>query len=159
MIRALTRGEQELAFEAFGSALALDSIRFLPSPWPFTRAFVAGRWFDRDWIVWPQASLPADFDACPLWQQAIFIHELTHVWQAQHGVNLLTGKLRAGDKPEAYEYPIGMDVDWGKLNIEQQAMVVQDRFYCSRGIKVPADEAFYERVCPINRPREVRSLA
>ena len=58
VIRSLTDGERSLAAEAFGDALALDSIRFLPAPWPFDRAFVPGRWFGRDWIVWPARTLP-----------------------------------------------------------------------------------------------------
>ncbi|HWQ85061.1 hypothetical protein [Brevundimonas sp.] len=153
MIRLLTAGERGLAREAFGAALDLDPIRFLQSPGPFDRAFVAGRWFRWDWIVWPRRTLPADIAATPLGLQATFIHELTHVWQAQQGVNLLTGKLRAGDKPSAYEYPTGMDCAWGDLNIEQQAMVVEHRFRRMRGQKTPADLAFYDRVCPINRPK------
>lgn len=152
MIRLLTAGERALAREAFGAALDLDPIRFLQSPGPFDRAFVAGRWFRRDWIVWPRRSLPEDVALASLRLQATFVHELTHVWQAQQGVNLLTGKLRAGDKPSAYEYPVGMDCGWTDLNIEQQAMVVEHRFRLSRGEQTPGDQAFYDRVCPIGRP-------
>src|SRR5690606_29918929 len=95
VIRALTEGERALAAEAFGDALTLETIRFLPAPWPFKRAFVPGRWFGRDWIVWPRLNLPSDLAAAPLRLQAMLVHELTHVWQAQQGVNLLTGKIRA----------------------------------------------------------------
>jgi hypothetical protein len=151
MIRGLTVGETALARQAFGGALGLAPVRFLPSPWPFDRAFVAGRWFGRDWIVWPRRALPRDIAAAPLRLQATLIHELTHVWQAQQGVNLLTGKLRAGDRPSSYEYPVGMDCAWGALNIEQQAMVVEDRFRLTRGQRTPGDRAFYDRICPIGQ--------
>lgn len=156
MIRGLTDGERALALEAFADALDTGSIRFLPAPWPFDRAFVPGRWFGRDWIVWPRRTLPPDVAAAPLRLQAMLIHELTHVWQARQGVNLLTGKIRAGDRPSSYEYPVGMDCDWGGLNIEQQAMVVEHRFRLTRGGRVPADAAFYDRVCPIGRRAGVR---
>ena len=149
MIRALTPGEEALAEGAFGDALRCETIRFLPSPWPFDRAFVPGRWFGREWIVWPAATLPPDISAAPLKLQATFIHELTHVWQAQQGVNLLTGKLRAGDSIASYEYPVGMDCAWAELNIEQQAMVVEHRFRLSRGGAVSAGPEFYDRVCPL----------
>lgn len=152
MIRVLTVAEQALAEPVFGDSVNLASVRLLSSPWPFDRAFVAGRWFGRDWIVWPGRTLPRDIAAAPLRLQAIFIHELTHVWQAQQGVNLLTGKLKAGDRTSSYDYPLGMDCAWGDLNIEQQAMVVEHRFRLSRGGRTPADQAFYDRVCPINRP-------
>lgn len=148
-LRRLTVGESALADEAFGELLDLGRIRFLPAPWPLDRAFVPGRWFGRDWIVWPHQTLPADIALAPLRLQALLIHELTHVWQAQQGVNLLTGKIRAGDRRSSYEYPVGMDCDWGGLNIEQQAMVVEHRFRLTRGQPAPADPAFYDRVCPI----------
>lgn len=151
MIRGLTGGERALAREAFGEALHLDDVRFLASPWPFDRAFVPGRWFGRDWIVWPHKTLEPDIAEARLGRQATFIHELTHIWQAQQGVNLITGKIRAGDRPQSYEYPLGVDCDWGGLNIEQQAMVVEHRFRLSRGAAVPADQAFYDRVCPLGR--------
>lgn len=147
MIRALTPGERTLALEAFGDALDLDAIRFLPAP--FSRAFVPGLWFGRAWIVWPHRTLPQDFTGAALKLQAVLIHELTHVWQAQQGVNLLTGKIRAGDRPASYEYPVGMDCSWGALNIEQQAMVVEHRFRLIRGGRVPAPAEFYDRVCPL----------
>lgn len=149
MIRSLTPGERDLACEAFGDALRSDSIRFLPAPWPFDRAFVPGRWFGREWIVWPHRVLPSDIASAPLGAQALLIHELTHVWQAQQGVNLLTGKIRAGDRPASYEYPVGMDCSWGGLNIEQQAMVVEHRFRLRRGGAAPAPAEFYDRVCPL----------
>ncbi|WP_332677922.1 hypothetical protein [Brevundimonas sp.] len=152
MIRGLTVGERALAEEAFADSLTLDTVRFLKSPPPFDRAFVAGRWFGRDWVVWPAGALPDDIGSAPLRTQATFIHELTHVWQAQQGVNLLTGKLKAGDRPSSYEYPVGMDCGWADLNIEQQAMVVEHRFRLSRGQPAPGDQAFYDRVCPIGRP-------
>jgi hypothetical protein len=155
VIRGLTPGERALAVDAFGDALTLDAIRLLPVPWPFNRAFVPGRWFARDWIVWPKQTLPADVGAAPLRPQALLIHELTHVWQAQQGVNLLTGKLRAGDRPASYEYPVGMDCAWEALNIEQQASLVEHRFRLSRGQRTPGDAAFYARVCPVGRGRSV----
>ena len=149
VIRGLTAGETALAREAFGEALDCASVRFLPAPWPFVRAFVPGRWFGREWIVWPRRILPADIAAAPLRLKAVLVHELTHVWQAQQGINLLTGKLRAGDRPASYEYPTGMDCGWGDLNIEQQAMVVEHRFRLLHGGEAPAPAEFYDRVGPL----------
>lgn len=142
-IRGLTPGEQALAAGVFGQAVLLQSVRFLKSPWPFDRAFVAGRWFGRDWIVWPGRGLPTDFTTAPLAVQAVFIHEMVHVWQAQTGVNLLAAKLRAGDSAAAYRYPTDDGCDWCRLNIEQQAMMVEHRFRLSRGGAVPAGARFY----------------
>ncbi|RZJ30238.1 MAG: hypothetical protein EON85_05445, partial [Brevundimonas sp.] len=97
MIRGLTAGEVALAREVFGDSLDHRAIRLFPAPRPLDRAFVPGRWFGRDWIVWPKAALANDLSAAPLRLQALLVHELTHVWQAQRGVNLLLAKIRAGD--------------------------------------------------------------
>lgn len=154
-MRTLTEGEADLAREVFGLELRLDDIRFLPAPWPINRAFVPGRWFGRDWIVWPATALEPDMSRAPLRTQAVLVHELVHVWQAQKGVNLLSGKLKAGDGPGAYAYPLDDRCDWRALNIEQQATMVEHRFLLSRGGRVPASEAFYDRVCPLARRMEI----
>lgn len=143
VVRALTPGEHRLAVGVFGQAIRPETVRFLKSPWPFDRAFVAGRWFGRDWIVWPGRGLPTDFTVAPLAVQAVFIHELVHIWQAQTGVNLLAAKLRAGDSAASYRYPTDEGCDWCRLNIEQQAMMVEHRFRLSRGGAVPAGARFY----------------
>lgn len=135
-----------LAAGVFGAALDVGRVRVLA--FPFSRAFVPGRWFGRDWICWPAATLVDDLSAGPLATRATFVHELVHVWQAQAGVNLLFGKLKAGDGPAAYAYAPLPDCVWDSLNIEQQAMVVEHRYRLHEGGTVPADRAFYDRVCP-----------
>lgn len=89
--RGLTPAETALARRVFGDQIRLDTVRFIGSPKPFDRAFVAGRWFGRDWIVWPNATLADDYAVETLSRRATFIHELVHVWQAQQGVNLASG--------------------------------------------------------------------
>ena len=148
-IRRLTDNEAALAREVFGVAVQLDTVRILRMPWPFKRAFVPGRWFWRDWIVWPTPHYEMDMAVAPLPTQATFIHEMVHVWQAQKGVNLLFAKIRAGDTAASYRYEVSDNCHWDGLNIEQQAMVVEHRFRLSRGLRVPADNAFYDRVCPL----------
>lgn len=150
-VRALTAGEAILAREAFGDALRLDRIRVIG--WPFSRAFVAGRWFGREWIVWPRRNLAADFAETSPRLQGVLVHELTHVWQAQQGINLLIAKLKAGDRPASYAYVADDGCRWEGLNIEQQAMVMEHRFHARRGGRAPADLAFYDRVCPFDAPR------
>jgi len=145
LIRALTAGERDLALEVFGDALTLERVRMVGSPYP--RAFVPGRWFGRDWIVWPRRGLPDDIAAASVKLQATFIHELVHVWQAQQGVNLLLAKLKAGDDRAAYAYPLEACA-WDGLNIEQQASAVEHAFRLSRGQAAPARAAFYRAVVP-----------
>ncbi|MFC5343819.1 hypothetical protein ACETK8_11330 [Brevundimonas staleyi] len=147
-MRGLTEGERRLARGEFGAAVDLDRVCLAGTPWPFDRAFVPGRWFGRDWILWPGRGLPEDFALAPVSFQAVLIHELVHVWQAQRGVNLLAGKIRAGDGPSAYGYPKA-PCGWDELNIEQQAMAVEHRFKAGRGLRVPEEASLYGGLCPI----------
>lgn len=150
LIRTLAAGERALARGVFDDAINLDRVRVLTPPWPWwplTRAFVPGRWFGRDWIVWPRRRAANDLSAGPFGAQAVLVHELVHVWQAQQGVNLLVGKIRAGDSRASYVYPT-TSCDWGALNIEQQAMVVEHAFRLSRGRTAPASAAFYRATAP-----------
>jgi hypothetical protein len=138
-IRPLTKGERALGAEMFGPGLDTGRVRILAVP-VWNRAFVAGPGL----IVWPAATCPPDFSASdvPLRRQAVFVHELTHVWQAQNGVALLLAKIRAGDSDAAYAY----DLDgppFPAMNIEQQAMVVEHAFLASRGGETPHPAARY----------------
>ena len=156
-VRALTSAEAALASEAFGTALRVDGIRLIG--WPFRRAFVAGRWFGRDWIVWPRRELVEDLAAAPNRLQGVLIHELTHVWQAQQGVNLLWAKLKAGDTAASYAYEATASCRWDGLNIEQQAMVMEHRFHRQNGRAAPGSAAFYAEVCPFEPKSDAGTCA
>ena len=111
--RSLTPGEIALARSIFGDAIDYSKVRLVKRKWwPFQPRSVAMApmghiHFHPHSDLWSE-----DFAREPLHRQGLFIHELTHVWQATNGVNLLTGKLRAGDRPETYRYPLGADCAW-----------------------------------------------
>jgi hypothetical protein len=139
-LRRLTAGERALAAEMFGAALDAARVRLLALP-VWNRAFVAGPAL----IVWPAAGARLDFAApeVPLRTQAVFVHELAHVWQAQHGVSLILAKLRAGDRASSYAYDLSGGPAFADLNIEQQAMVVEHAFLASRGGQTPHPPELY----------------
>lgn len=125
----------------FGETLDAARVWIFAIPlWP--RAFVPGGRL----IVWPAAQAWRDFSLAPLDLQSVFIHELTHVWQAQSGVNLVAAKLRAGDGPRAYAYDLSKTCDFSRFNIEQQAMVVQHAFLTARGGSAPYDGEAYAEI-------------
>lgn len=141
--RRLTDGERALAVEMFGQGIDPARVRILALP-GWSRAFVAGP----SLMVWPVAGARFDFAApdTPLSVQGVFVHELTHVWQAQNGVSLITAKLRAGDRPASYAYDLQAAPDFSRLNIEQQAMVVEHAFLASRGGRTPHGPETYASV-------------
>lgn len=155
-VRRLTPGERSLSGEVFGRDLDLDRVRLWSCPpigWTTRRPFCAGGLLRPGWslLVYPPDQARADFAASPLWDQSVFIHEMTHVWQSQHGVNLLLAKLRAGDTPASYAYDLTPDCRWSGFNIEQQAMIVQHDFLRRRGRAVPGPERLYPAVLPFSR--------
>jgi hypothetical protein len=133
-VRRLTAGEQALASEWFGAGLDPLRVRIFAVPL-WNRAFVAGPGL----MVWPARTARADFSAAetPLRTQAVFVHELTHVWQAQNGISLLLAKIKAGDSDASYAYDLSGSPEFARMNIEQQAMVVEHAFLASRGARTP----------------------
>jgi hypothetical protein len=139
--RKLTSGELALCAEVFGEALDARRIVLFAIPL-WSRAFVTGPRL----VVWPARTAAKDFSAASLADQAVFVHELTHVWQAQNGVNLILGKLRAGDSVQSYAYELSDNADFRAMNIEQQAMVVQDAFVAARGGPAPFETQAYSAI-------------
>jgi hypothetical protein len=152
-VRRLTPGERALSREMFGDRLRLDPVRIWSCPplaWTTRRPFCAGGllWPGRGLILYPPREARADFAHAPLGEQGVFIHEMTHVWQSQQGVNLLLAKLRAGDRPASYAYDLTPDCAWEGFNIEQQAMLVQHAFLASRGRPARHPQGAYFAVLP-----------
>lgn len=155
-VRRLTAGEHALCAEAFGDSLDAGRVRLWSCPalaWTTGRPFCAGGWLwpGRSLIVYPPAGARRDFTQAPLWEQSVFVHEATHAWQSQQGVNLLWAKLRAGDGEAAYAYDLTPDCRWDGFNIEQQAMLVQHAFLERRGARVPHSQRAYAAVLPFRR--------
>ncbi len=129
--RTLTAGERAIAAEVFGPALD-------PAPVTLRR----GKWFPfqprgvvmaPDGHVWFHPKGPNwrdDFAAAGLGLRALLVHELTHVWQVQAGLNLVLRR-----RPFArYAYlPLTPGKAFAAYGIEQQACIVADAYVLSEG--------------------------
>ena len=134
MDRPLTGGERELVRSIFGGAIALDSVRLHRRKWMFfqPRRIVMAPdgdiWFHPDGPNWSE-----DFAKAPIKLQGLFIHEMTHVWQHQKGINLILKR-----HPFCrYDYSIKPGLPLGKYGIEQQAEIVRHAFLLNRGAELP----------------------
>lgn len=125
-LRWLTAAEQALVREVFGAGIRPERVRIFAQP-VFPRPFTPGS----AGIVYPVAESLTDFSQGDLSDQATFVHEMTHVWQAQHGVILPLAKLRAGDSDAAYRYDLDRQA-FPQMNIEQQASLVEHHFVLQR---------------------------
>jgi len=77
-----------------------------------------------------------DFAREPLQRQGFFIHEMTHVWQAQKGGRFYLPLMR---HPFCrYSYLLTPRKPFDRYGLEQQAEIVRHRFLADRGVRVQA---------------------
>ena len=135
--RSLTSGEIALAHSMFGDAIDFARVRIVRRKWwPFQ---------PRGTVMAPTGNLHChpdsplyrdDFAAAPLSLQGLFIHEMTHVWQAQRHGRFYLPLMRHPFCRYAYEVKDGRPFD--RYGLEQQAELVRHRFLASRGFAVAA---------------------
>ncbi len=133
--RPLTRGERALTARVFGDALDPEPVTLRRGKWfPFQpRAVIMAPdghvWFHPEGLEWRD-----DFATAGLASRALLVHELTHVWQVQRGINLILRR-----RPFArYRYlPLTPGKPFAAYGIEQQACIVADAYFIAEGARVP----------------------
>ena len=123
--RPLTPGERALVTAMFGRSLNPELVRIHRAKWfwfqPRNVAMAPDGhiWFHPEGGLWR-----ADFSKAAARLQALFVHELTHVWQHQRGLCLLVRR-----HPFCrYSYRIAPGRRLTDYGIEQQAMIVEHLF-------------------------------
>lgn len=146
--RPLSTGEFDNATALFGSAIALDRVKVHARRYlPFQPRNVAMA--PNGHIYFPKPSYKPDFSTS-VPDLAWILHELTHVWQHQHGIWVrLRGALAVG----RYDYGDLGETDraFTRFNIEQQAAIVGDYVLTTHGYRAQhgrGSRADYERVMP-----------
>jgi len=133
--RPLTSGEIALARSVFGDAIDYSKVRLLKRKfWPFqpprfTMAPMGHIHFHPKSEAWSE-----DFAAEPLGRQAFFIHEMTHVWQAQAKGRFYLLLMR--HPFSRYDYLLTPGKPFNRYGIEQQAEIVAHRFLADHGARV-----------------------
>ena len=131
----MTTGERTLARSIFGTAITLDAVRLkrrrwfpfqprrvLMAPWGHIHFHPRSPWY-RD-----------DFGQADSTSQGLFIHEMTHVWQAQ---TLGRWYLPLHRHPFCrYDYSIRPGWSLIDYGIEQQAEIVRHAFLLREGMSV-----------------------
>ncbi|HWV13008.1 MAG TPA: vgr related protein [Sphingobium sp.] len=147
--RALTPAEAALARSVFGRAIDYDRVRVHNRKWwplqprGVTMAPDGDLWFH------PGSGLFCpDFCDAPLNLQGHFIHEMTHVWQAQRGGKWYLPLMR---HPFCrYGYDIVPGRPFHRYGLEQQAEIVRHLFLLKQGARVEGKPplAIYEALLP-----------
>ena len=133
----------------FGRAIAYDRVRVHNRKWwplqprRVTMAPDGHLWFP------PEGGLfCADFCESPLHIQAHFIHEMTHVWQAQRSGKWWLPLMR---HPFCrYDYVVVPGKPFAHYGIEQQAEIVRHAFLLLQGVAVAGKPGLdiYEALLP-----------
>ncbi|MEN7537177.1 vgr related protein [Aurantiacibacter flavus] len=134
--RTLTPGEVALAASVFGDAIETAPVtirrrKFFPfQPRKVTMAPRGHIHFHPLGSVYCE-----DFASASLARRALFVHEMTHVWQTQtKGEWYLVLNRHPWCR---YDYAIKPGWRLSRYGIEQQAMIVQHAFILREGGKVP----------------------
>lgn len=135
--RPLTSGEIALARSIFGEAIDYSTVRLIRGKWwPFQPRNAAMAPNGNIYFHPKAGGWSEDFASEPLLRQGFFVHELTHVWQAQRGGRLYLPLMR---HPFCrYRYTLKPRKPFRRYGLEQQAEIVRHRFLADRGLRVPA---------------------
>ena len=133
--RSLTPGEIELARSVFGDAIDYSRVRLFKGKWwPFhprnaAMAPMGNIYFHPEGQVWSD-----DFSKESLGRQGFFIHEMTHVWQAQKSGRFYLPLMR---HPFCrYSYEVRPGKSFWRYGLEQQAEIVAHSFLARRGARL-----------------------
>jgi hypothetical protein len=147
--RPLTEGEQALAASMFGDTIDYGRVRLHRRKWfPFhpKRMIMAP---DGHLWVHPKGHLWSDdYSKAPLSLQALFIHEMTHVWQAQTRGRWYLVLMRHPFCRYRYSFVPGWPFE--RYGLEQQAEIVRHVFLLRKGVAVAGKPALavLERLLP-----------
>lgn len=127
--RPLSDGEIALGRTMFGDEIDWPRVRVVQVPKrlgfaamvPLGKSILFSKWRAR-----------RDFSRAPATEQAWFIHELAHVWQARRGVVLALAKIGALGR-SAYSYKAKEDARLRDYNIEGQAEIARHLFLARCG--------------------------
>lgn len=130
--RGLTHGEVALARTVFADAIDYAPVRLHRRRWwPLQPADVVMAPDGHLWFAPASPLWSDDFAHAPLGLQGLFIHELTHVWQAQRGGRWWLPLVRHPFCRYAYRLVPGRRFE--RYGVEQQAEIVRHAFLGARG--------------------------
>lgn len=121
----------------FGDSIDYTRVRLIRGKWwPFQPRNAAMAPMGNIYFHPKNGGWSDDFSKEDLHRQGFFIHEMTHVWQAQSKGRFYLILMR---HPFCrYSYALGPGKKFGDYGIEQQAEIVRHRFLADRGVSLLA---------------------
>lgn len=132
--RFLTPDEIRLAAAIFGNRIDYAAVRIFNSPGGILGHITSSTALRNDIRIHDPSQYAPDFSQAPLGLRALFLHEVTHVWQYQSGRNfaqeLASDLVRHGfDRWAVYEYALNQP-RLSDYSTEQQAHMVATYHAC-----------------------------
>jgi RHS repeat-associated protein len=131
LVRPLTPGELAIAQGVFGNTIDYTRVLISRTGWPMqgTNAVTPN-----GWIFFPPHLYLSNFSTANLNDRMWFVHEMTHVWQHQNGVDVADSGImlsiqHAGHYHATYAYSNNdLGRPFSTFNIEQQAKIVENYY-------------------------------
>ena len=132
--RTLTAGEIELCRSVFADLIDYEQVKIMNHPFvPWQPKYVLMA--PRGYIHVRNTHYREDYSHESLAYQAIFIHEMTHIYQYQHQINVLvkgailqSAFYLSWGKYNPYHYQLEAHKAFHQYNIEQQGDIAKDIF-------------------------------
>lgn len=132
--RSLTSSERALAASIFGDAIDYSQVLIHNRKWFWFQPRQIAMAPDGHLWFHPKGDLfCSDFCESSVQRQGLFIHEMTHVWQHQNGINLIFRRHPLC----RYDYSLKPGWTLKRYGIEQQAEIVRHVFLLRNGVQVP----------------------
>ena len=132
--RSLTVGEITLCQKVFGNLIRYDEVKVMNHPylpWQSIHVFMA----PTGYIHARNLNYLSDYSKQSLGYQAVFIHEMTHIYQYQQNINVLlkgaflqSAYFLSFKKYNPYKYQLEENKKFFEYNIEQQGDIARDIF-------------------------------
>jgi len=134
-VRALTPGERAMAVSVFGRAFDCDSVRIHRAKWfPLQPKRTIMAPDGHIWVPPESGFWTEDYASATPGLQGLFIHEMTHVWQAQTKGRWYLVLMRHPFCRYRYEFREGQPFE--RYGLEQQAEIVRHVFLQRSGYPV-----------------------
>ena len=150
--RVLTAAERALAASVFGQAIDYDPVRIHRRKWWPLQPKQAIMAPDGHIWVHPRGSLWSDdYGQASMMLQGLFIHEMTHVWQAQTRGRWYLPLMRHPFCRYGYSIQLGWPLH--RYGLEQQAEIVRHAFLLRKGRTPPGAPplALLESIVPFEQ--------
>jgi len=151
--RPLTPAEIKLASSVFGKKIRYSDVRVLNSPLSIVTLFASATTFDSNIRYYEPKLHAPDHARAPLLNRRFFLHEMTHVWQYQNGMDVrLHGLANILRYPMNYNaaYPYKIGKSFHEYRMEQQAKIVEDYYVLK--VKYADIEDQIKKSSPSKRP-------